>query len=388
MPGNESGHVPHLHVLYNREYNSILTAISLVDCLIILIGTLGNSVAYCVLKFAPKHLVPNSCYIKALCVADVISLYGWYFSSVYRQLFGGQVRRIENLSLLTCRLIPYVSLCSLQISSLILCMLTIDRFCLIVNPQRRLKPSTTKLSLTTMRLLLLFILALNSMVLFRVGNQGVVNYEIIRESANLTENELSYHQSELIEGNVSMVACYNDSDPVYAFWLQIHLFLYSLIPTPILCVLNVIVIKETLRAVNSQESEREWTRTSKANQQTAIKLLLILSIAFLVTTLPSTLLYAFWHSYILRLDYGRVLLNLLNTLQFSRHATNWIIYFYSSYSMRNQFKSCAECLDLSDDWSFKMPGQSNLPALIDKDQKGDADYEQSFEPLEKKSEKM
>jgi hypothetical protein len=58
--------------------------------------------------------------------------------------------------------------------------------------------------------------------------------------------------------------------------------------------------------------------------------------------------YTYWHREILRLAHGRVYLNLLNTLQFSRHSSNWIIYIYSSSFMREELKRCLACISEGD----------------------------------------
>jgi hypothetical protein len=82
----------------------------------------------------------------------------------------------------------------------------------------------------------------------------------------------------------------------------------------------------------------------QTGQQFVTRLLLFLTLSFFLTTLPATIVYAFWH-HISETDSGRIVLNLLNTLQFMRHALNWIIYIYSSSFMREEFNKCLSCAD-------------------------------------------
>jgi hypothetical protein len=83
----------------------------------------------------------------------------------------------------------------------------------------------------------------------------------------------------------------------------------------------------------------------RVGQQFVTRLLLFLTISFIFSTLPSTVLYAFWHSEVIKQAHGRIILNLLNTLQFFRHSSNWIIYVYSSSFMREEMKKCAACAE-------------------------------------------
>jgi hypothetical protein len=83
----------------------------------------------------------------------------------------------------------------------------------------------------------------------------------------------------------------------------------------------------------------------RAGQQFVTRLLLFLTISFFFSTLPSTIVYAFWHSEVTKHAHGRIILNLLNTLQFFRHSSNWIIYVYSSSFMREEMKKCVACAD-------------------------------------------
>lgn len=124
------------------EQNSdlfLLNLISVIDCLVIIMGTMGNLTSLYLLTRKRLRPVSSMRYLAALCLVDTVCLYGWYLSSVYRQLNGDHLRRIENLSPFLCKLVAYMSFSSLQLSSILLCMLTIDRFLIIVASKWRQK---------------------------------------------------------------------------------------------------------------------------------------------------------------------------------------------------------------------------------------------------------
>jgi hypothetical protein len=99
-------------------------------------------------------------------------------------------------------------------------------------------------------------------------------------------------------------------------------------------------------------------RKFRVGQQFVTRLLLFLTVSFFFSTLPSTIVYAFWHSEVTKLSHGRIILNLLNTLQFFRHSSNWIIYVYSSAFMREEMKKCIACTDTE----YELAAQAALGA--------------------------
>lgn len=117
----------------------VLNLISVIDSLVIIIGTIGNLTSLYLLTRKRLRPVSSMRYLAALTLVDTVCLYGWYLSSVYRQLNGDHLRRLENLSPVLCKLIAYMSFSSLQLSSILLCMLTIDRFLIIVASKWRQK---------------------------------------------------------------------------------------------------------------------------------------------------------------------------------------------------------------------------------------------------------
>lgn len=102
----------------------------------------------------------------------------------------------------------------------------------------------------------------------------------------------------------------------------------------------------------------------RTGQQFVTRLLLFLTLSFVLSTLPSTIAYAFWHKQIVQFSHGRILLNLLNTLQFFRHSANWIIYVYSSSFMREELTKCLMCKDTEYEQAQAMLGNQRPSVAI------------------------
>jgi len=189
-------------------------------------------------------------------------------------------------------------------------------------------------------------ITLNACVPIRLGNKGTViynNYDV-QQIMGISSSQVSMDTSNdksSTQVNYKMHLCYDPGDSFLKTWNILHLCVYSLIPFPILFAINLIVIRMTR---NTIKNKRVPTKL-KLGQQFVTRLLLFLTLSFIICTLPSTIVYALWRNKVLKLKYGRVLLNFLNTLQFSRHSSNWIIYAYSSSQLRESFKECISCVD-------------------------------------------
>lgn len=263
-----------------------------------------------------------------------------------------------------CKFISFISFTGLQLSSVLLCLLTIDRLLIITSSNWRSKYANSIFANRIILFFTLFICALNLIIPISLGNKGYVQYTVknyddsivssstiptITPSVNDEQDDDydSFKLKSLVNSspNITMCYCYDDNIKILKIWNKLHLCLYSLIPFPILCLLNLIVIRLTREAALAAVQTNTNVKKFKNGQQFVTRLLLFLTLSFFLTTLPSTIVYAFWHRFILKTEYGRVVLNMLNTLQFSRHALNWIIYIYSSSFMREEFKKCIACAE-------------------------------------------
>ena len=334
------------------HYYTLLMLISLVDLLIILLGTAGNMCSLYLLTrnsfTGARHNVAMSAssslssmrYLAMLTLVDTACLYGWYLSSVYRQLFGHGTSRLENLSPALCKLIAFASFASLQLSSVLLCTLTVDRLLAIVSSTWRAKFANARFAVKLTLVEAACIVVLNSSVPFRFGERRYDNQAVVTAAA-ATANK-----------------CYDDTNEFQLMWNKLHLALYSLVPFPLLCVLNLIVIRVAtygdlaaagghwrlhlrrgkhtdpkqqhgphltpptshiveiqLNPTSTNVAGHSKRRGSGTHAGFVTPLLVFLTFSFLFTTLPSTVVYAFWHASLLKKPHGRVILNLLNTLQ-------------------------------------------------------------------------
>lgn len=358
--------------IYFESTHILLDVISIIDLMIILMGTFGNLTCFYLLNRKRVRILSGMRYLSVLTIVDSVCLYGWFLSSIYRQLNDeSHIKRLENISAFSCKTISYMSFTSLQLSSFILCIITIDRLLIIISPYWRSKCSNIKLVNWIIVSSIMFFMLLNLVIPINLGNNGLIKIRIFKETKD--QKSLFYELSDILEPvttvkintqsnkMVTLWQCYDDNDKLLKIWKIIHLCLYSLLPFPILAIFNSLIIyltRDTARHVNENSKNK-----AKFGQRFVTRLLIFLTTSFICSTLPSSIVYAFWHTEILQKKYGRVLLNFLNTIQFSRHGLNWIIYLYSSSVMRSEFKKCISCAILEYDMTEEALALVNRPTV-------------------------
>jgi hypothetical protein len=84
---------------------------------LIIIGTVGNILTIIVLlrRHLRRFVTVNYLIIVSIC--DLISLYGWNLNSFYKFNISTKNSNIEDLSLIHCRLISFMTFVTLQLSS-------------------------------------------------------------------------------------------------------------------------------------------------------------------------------------------------------------------------------------------------------------------------------
>ncbi len=230
---------------------TILNLISIIDCIIIIIGTIGNLCSCYILTRKRLRPVSSMRYLAALTLIDTICLYGWYLSSVYRQLNDEYLKlRLENLNSFSCKFIAYISFCSLQMSSIIILMITLDRLLIIKSEIWRSKFANPQFANKIIVIIGSLVLAFNFIIPLNLGNMNSVPIKIINydgskftttttmssstlKNSNKNEYDLDESFSSLSTSykainyeNLTACYCYNESNRIFKIWQILHLAIY------------------------------------------------------------------------------------------------------------------------------------------------------------------
>ena len=100
---------------------------------IVLMGTVGNTLSFCVLVRRHMRSTPMYFYLTLLAVADTFVLYVSAFKVWIRALTQFEVLHISNFG---CKLFMFILLCSFYMSAWLVVLVTLDRFLVVWFPFR------------------------------------------------------------------------------------------------------------------------------------------------------------------------------------------------------------------------------------------------------------
>ena len=139
-----------------------------------------------------------------------------------------------------------------------------------------------------------------------------------------------------------MINCYSTrSNPGYIYpqWERVHLVLYNLCPFMIMCICNTYIIYVTVRSshVQIEAASREGRRKSLEKYRQFTALLIIVTFAFVLFTLPACIYFVFFRNNFasrMQRSHRYMIQILLNSIQFTSHGINFFLYCFSASSFR------------------------------------------------------
>lgn len=306
----------------NNVYFPYEKGLSYYALFLTILGTICNLFSIIILTKYHIKRSPWMRYLIALAIADFFALYQWNLNTFYLYNISKPPYYfdLEELSLVSCRLVSFFAFSSLQFSAWLLSLLSFDRLMVIYSFKWRLiarRPIVINIIIATT---LFIILILNSHLLFLNG------YEIDRQQeksnfASLFQTE----QSSIAIPDIDVICYYNKQDRSYIYfkWQTAHLLLYCLIPFVIMLICNSIIIyniafitkKVQLSNASSIRRRRKMTR-----------MLLLITFSFIILTLPSSTTHAFFRSYLKGKSYRRLVILINNSLLYTSHTINFFLY--------------------------------------------------------------
>jgi len=102
---------------YNPLHRIVIRCLSLYALVLVIVGTLGNVLTIIILCRRNLRRYVTMRYLIAVSICDIISLYGWNLNNFYKFTISRRNENLEELSLIHCRIISYLSFVGLQLSS-------------------------------------------------------------------------------------------------------------------------------------------------------------------------------------------------------------------------------------------------------------------------------
>lgn len=147
------------------------------------------------------------------------------------------------------------------------------------------------------------------------------------------------------------IKCYaTRTNPHYIFpqWERVHLVMYNLFPFIIMFFCNIYIISITIRSARVRTSQRLITSTGSKRRSAGSRhrqlswMLMLVTFAFVLLTLPSCLYFVFFRHRMSPNKYSRSYRHMvqicLSSVQFTSHAINFFLYCYSATNFRNELR--------------------------------------------------
>ena len=289
----------------NNKYYLFSKIVSYISLAIILLAVIGNTASFIIFRFNEEmKKMPSMIVLSFVCITDTASLFTWNLDKFTTENFRFH---LEYLNIHTCKFFLFLQFFSLQSSGFLLGFVCIDRYFTIISFPgsfyKKLPFGTIKSATIWSTSIVSVIFLLNSYML-------------------ILDRKPDDPSTPIFE------VCYDLSNgfSIYESWEKIHILLYCLIPSSLMIIFNLLIIKK----VTSVEDKFSSNRRKKT--ALTISLLSITSL-FVFMTLPATIVYGFFPNH-----FSNVLLKnvqkLIDHLSFLNRASLFINCFLTNANFR------------------------------------------------------
>ncbi|KAL8611998.1 hypothetical protein ACOMHN_048494 [Nucella lapillus] len=302
--------------------------------ILLVVGTLGNVLSVLVLSREAMRRSNAAIYLIVLAMMDTMVLYTGLLRQWLRETIGMDVRDFSDAS---CRVHTWLVYASLDTSVWVLVALTFERLVSVYLPYRIKEYCTTMTSTITLLVIGGVMLGINSHFLYGMGRvYKMVNGTLVMK----TKCDFRFDDYAQFANIV---------------WPWIDLCIFSIIPLFIVITFNIaITVKVCLsrhRARRVQPSGTAFASRSRSRNPDGRKIssmtatLVVLNLVLTITTVPVStfiiLLPSLNKTYDTRLGQAKVAVAwaIVNALQYTNNAINFLLYCISGSRFREELKA-------------------------------------------------
>ena len=307
----------------NKEIGSWIWKI--MPIVLLVVGTVGNVITITVLLRVKMWRVSSTVYLIALAINDLVVL---YFGLLRQWIWKNHLFDLRPY--LGCGLHTWIVYTSVAYSSWILVALTMERVVSVKFPVYARNGLSRKSAMIVLSVLLVIISGTNIHLIFTWKDS---EYILISNTTNTT---ISFLTCELISDSSSHVMRH--------IWPWVDLCLTSLVPLILIVLGNLIIgISLYLRKRSWKTSQSKDSTYFTGHQRSITKLLALLSVVFLVCTLPASV-YLITVSYISPNESPETVHKywlwwaIASLLMYANNSINFILYCVSGTNFRNELK--------------------------------------------------
>ncbi|KAL8606302.1 hypothetical protein ACOMHN_024197 [Nucella lapillus] len=288
---------------------------------ILLFGTLGNVMTITILRHLRAGWSAMNVYLTALAVSDTVMLYSgalpmWTRKVMHFDLYANQV--------VVCKVLIWMMNSSAALSAWLLVALTAQRAASVVWPHRVNILCTRRKSV-----IISIVIAITCALLY---SHTLLGYELVQfENGTSVKCTFGFPSYQHFWVNV---------------WVRVDMFVYSLLPCFCLILSNGVLgwklaasMKEVSQAVSSTKEEQKSNRQKRVSSATVT--VIIVSMAFVLITLPLMTYNTFFHGYASKDEQSRqfhyFLYDFFFVFGLSNFAWNFYLYCLTGTKFRREF---------------------------------------------------
>lgn len=300
----------------NSIFYPIELYLSYYTILLIIVGTICNLISFITMNL--RRLRKYTCMkiLSFLSLVDALVLYQWNLNTFFKYNLSTppMYQDLEEISIFWCRWISFLAFFSLQLSSWLLSLVSLDRVLVVYSFKWRLftnKPNRIYLLITG---LVSVIFTLNSHIIFLNGfkNETIVSSQ--KMNATLEQKSVICYQKK------------NDKNYIFPKWETVHLLVYNAIPFTIMLICNSLIIYNIKFARRVQSK----TKSSCKKKRRMTVMLILVTFSFMLLTLPSVIVHTFLREFLSNKPYRRLVNMIVNNLLHTSHAINFFVHIFGA----------------------------------------------------------
>jgi hypothetical protein len=314
-------------------FKRLLLIISYVPLLLIAMGVLGNLISFLIFTFDKKIKEINCMvYLSFVSITDTMSLFVWNLNHFLKPNF--QIE-IEYLTHFNCKFFTFLQYFSMQSSALLLSILTIDRFVTVATLPgsflQKLPFRSRKNALIWSWSIIISVFIMNSHILILNGV-----YVSASNTSQILLNESLYKNNSSNQVAQRLICyLYPNGFKLFPEWENIQLITYCLIPFLIMTTFNILLLFKSI--INRKTLSSTKSKTDKNIRQITISLIVI-SMNFLLMTLPANIAFGYFHKILLKTDHGNFILHFLDIFLFFNHSSLFITCYITNIHYKKVIK--------------------------------------------------
>jgi hypothetical protein len=304
--------------------NTLERIASYFSLIIIIIGCVGNTISFLIFRFDKDMKKMSSMMVLSfLSITDTISLFEWNLDHFIANNFETS---IFYESIFSCRLLLFLQYWSIQCSGFLVSLLSIDRYFIIASRPGSFgsgklfgKPKTA------------FIESIFIMIFFMILNSHVLMFNGWKEeNFNLNNTNLNY-----------TIHCYEYTiDFDITLYEKFNIMTYCFIPFGLMLTFNLLIMKKLyFKRKNKVTSILPSTIGSLNSRKKLSITLIVISIAYIIMTVPSVIIFGFINP---NVKYFKIISLLLDDLSFLNNTSVFFICYITNPRFRKIFNNKIE----------------------------------------------